>query len=95
MPQRPPLARERLPRHVAIVIDGIEATKNNTGMTEMRVSNFYLWQIAYSEIYVTETLWPDFREHQFRQALAEYQRRERRFGRVIASVDGERLRAAR
>ena len=62
---------------------------------EMRVSNFYLWQIAYSEIYVTETLWPDFREHQFRQALAEYQRRERRFGRVIASVDRERLRAAR
>jgi len=62
---------------------------------EMRVSNFYLWQIAYSEIYVTDTLWPDFRERQFLQALAEYQGRERRFGRVIASVDRERLRAAR
>ena len=47
---------------------------------EMRVSNFYLWQIAYTEIYVTETLWPDFREAQFLAALEHYQQRERRFG---------------
>jgi undecaprenyl diphosphate synthase len=49
---------------------------------EMRVSNFFLWQIAYTEIYVTDTLWPDFREEEFLRALAHYQRRERRFGRV-------------
>lgn len=49
---------------------------------EMRVSNFFLWQIAYSELYVTPTLWPDFREKEYLQALLEYQRRERRFGRT-------------
>jgi undecaprenyl diphosphate synthase len=49
---------------------------------EMRVSNFYLWQIAYSELYVTPTLWPDFREREYLQALLEYQRRRRRFGRT-------------
>ena len=48
---------------------------------EMRVSNFLLWQIAYSEIWVTETLWPDFRRRHLFQAVAEYQGRERRFGR--------------
>lgn len=47
---------------------------------EMRVSNFLLWQIAYSEFYVTETLWPDFRGDEFRAALREYQARERRRG---------------
>lgn len=49
---------------------------------ELRVSNFYLWQIAYSELYVTPTLWPDFREREYLQALLEYQRRRRRFGRT-------------
>jgi undecaprenyl diphosphate synthase len=62
---------------------------------EMRISNFYLWQSAYSEIYVTDTLWPDFREPQFLEALAHYQRRERRFGRVVEPPERERLRAAR
>jgi len=62
---------------------------------EMRVSNFFLWQIAYTEIYVTETLWPDFREREFLQALVEYQQRERRFGRVSEQAEKERLRAAR
>lgn len=47
---------------------------------EMRVSNFLLWQIAYSEFYVTDTLWPDFRAGEFRKALVEYQARERRRG---------------
>jgi undecaprenyl diphosphate synthase len=61
---------------------------------EMRVSNFFLWQIAYTEIYVTDTLWPDFRERELIQALVEYQRRERRFGRV-SEAERERLRAAR
>jgi undecaprenyl diphosphate synthase len=62
---------------------------------EMRISNFYLWQIAYSEIYVTDTLWPDFRAPQFYAALMRYQQRERRFGGVLPALDGERLRAAR
>jgi undecaprenyl diphosphate synthase len=47
---------------------------------EMRVSNFLLWQIAYSELYVTETLWPDFSRTDLLEALYEYQNRERRFG---------------
>jgi undecaprenyl diphosphate synthase len=47
---------------------------------EMRVSNFLLWQIAYAEIYVTETLWPDFNRARLFEALVEFQRRERRYG---------------
>lgn len=47
---------------------------------EMRLSNFLLWQAAYSEFYFTETLWPDFGREEFISALNEYQRRERRFG---------------
>lgn len=49
---------------------------------EMRVSNFMLWQIAYSEIYVTEVLWPDFRRSKLFEAIIEYQKRERRYGDV-------------
>lgn len=49
---------------------------------EMRISNFLLWQLAYAEIYVTQTLWPDFDRAQFHQALSAYQQRERRFGKV-------------
>ncbi|HEX2224038.1 MAG TPA: isoprenyl transferase [Thermoanaerobaculia bacterium] len=51
---------------------------------EMRVSNFLLWQIAYSEIWVTETLWPDFRRGDLFQAILDFQRRERRYGGVDA-----------
>jgi len=47
---------------------------------EMRVSNFLLWQISYTELVVTQTLWPDFRKAQFYDALEEYHRRHRRFG---------------
>lgn len=47
---------------------------------EMRISNFLLWQTAYSEFYVTGTLWPDFREKEFNAALLDYQRRDRRKG---------------
>jgi undecaprenyl diphosphate synthase len=54
---------------------------------EMRISNFYLWQIAYSELYVTPTLWPDFRESEYLQALLAYQRRRRRFGRTDEQLD--------
>jgi undecaprenyl diphosphate synthase len=47
---------------------------------EWRISNFLLWQLAYSEIYITEVLWPDFRKEHLHQALQYYQQRERRFG---------------
>jgi undecaprenyl diphosphate synthase len=47
---------------------------------EMRISNFLLWQIAYSEIYVTPTLWPDFRRKHLLEAILEYQQRDRRYG---------------
>ena len=49
---------------------------------EMRLSNFLLWQMAYAEIYVTQTLWPDFDRVEFHKALATYQQRDRRFGKV-------------
>ncbi len=49
---------------------------------EMRLSNFLLWQMAYSEIYVTQTLWPDFDRTEFHKALLAYQSRDRRFGKV-------------
>ena len=49
---------------------------------EMRISNFLLWQLAYAEIYVTQTLWPDFDRAQFHQALLAYQQRDRRFGKI-------------
>jgi len=47
---------------------------------EMRISNFLLWQIAYTEIFVTERLWPDFRGINLLEAIADFQRRERRYG---------------
>ncbi|HTC91201.1 MAG TPA: isoprenyl transferase [Bryobacteraceae bacterium] len=47
---------------------------------EMRISNFLLWQIAYAELYVTETLWPDFRRADLLHAIVDYQKRDRRFG---------------
>ena len=49
---------------------------------EMRLSNFLLWQIAYTEIFVTNTLWPDFGKEEFLHILKDYQSRERRFGRI-------------
>jgi undecaprenyl diphosphate synthase len=59
---------------------------------ELRISNFFLYQLAYTELYFTETLWPDFRERDFLKAIADYQSRERRFGMVETVVNG--LRAA-
>jgi undecaprenyl diphosphate synthase len=47
---------------------------------EMRISNFLLWQLSYAELYITDVLWPDFREEHFGKALREYERRHRRFG---------------
>lgn len=50
---------------------------------EMRISNFLLWQIAYTELYITDILWPDFRKEHLYEAIVAYQKRERRFGKVI------------
>jgi undecaprenyl diphosphate synthase len=52
---------------------------------EMRISNFLLWQIAYSEIWVTETLWPDFRRRDLLEAIVAYQKRDRRYGGIKPS----------
>jgi len=49
---------------------------------EMRISNFLLWQLAYAELYVTPVLWPDFTRRHLFEAIIEFQRRDRRFGRV-------------
>jgi undecaprenyl diphosphate synthase len=49
---------------------------------EMRLSNFMLWQLAYTELWITATFWPDFRRRHLYQAVAEFQGRDRRFGRV-------------
>jgi undecaprenyl diphosphate synthase len=55
---------------------------------EMRVSNFLLWQIAYAEIWVTDTLWPDFRKQHLLEAILAYQKRDRRYGGIQPAVAG-------
>ena len=55
---------------------------------EFRISNFLLWQIAYTELYVTETLWPDFDRRELLKAIADYQSRERRFGLTSEQLNG-------
>ena len=57
---------------------------------EMRISNFLLWQLAYTEIYVTDVLWPDFRKPQLQEALDAYAKRERRYGLTGAQATGAR-----
>jgi len=54
---------------------------------EKRISNFLLWQIAYSEIYITDTLWPDFRRTDLLEAILDYQKRDRRFGGLGSSTE--------
>lgn len=54
---------------------------------ELRVSNFLLWQIAYSELYITPTLWPDFRKEHLYEAVLSYQQRERRFGKTSEQLN--------
>ena len=55
---------------------------------EFRISNFLLWQIAYSEIHITEVLWPDFRKNDLYTALIDFQKRERRFGKISEQLNG-------
>jgi undecaprenyl diphosphate synthase len=54
---------------------------------EFRISNFLLWQIAYTEIYITDTLWPDFRKQDLYNALTDFQKRERRFGKISEQLN--------
>ena len=54
---------------------------------ERRISNFLLWEIAYSELYFTDTLWPDFRKKHLTKAIIEYQNRERRFGKTTEQIE--------
>jgi undecaprenyl diphosphate synthase len=56
---------------------------------ELRISNFLLWQIAYSELYFCDTYWPDFSEDDLHKAIASYQNRQRRFGKTEAQVEEE------
>jgi len=73
------ITEEQLSRH--LYTDGLpdpDLLIRTSG--EMRVSNFLLWQIAYAEIFVTETLWPDFNRARLLEALLEFQKRERRYG---------------
>lgn len=53
---------------------------------EQRISNFLLWQMAYTEFYITETLWPDFRKEHLYTAIMNYQERERRFGKISEQI---------
>ena len=56
---------------------------------ELRISNYLLWQIAYSELYFCDTFWPDFSEKDLHQAIADYQRRQRRFGKTGNQIENE------
>ncbi len=56
---------------------------------ELRISNYLLWQIAYSELYFCDTYWPDFKEEDLHKAIASYQARQRRFGKTEEQVEGE------
>ena len=56
---------------------------------EFRISNFLLWQLAYTELYFTDTLWPDFRKNDFYKAIIDFQNRERRFGKISHQSIGE------
>jgi undecaprenyl diphosphate synthase len=57
---------------------------------EKRISNFLLWKMAYAELYFTDTLWPDFDKQNYYQAIQDYQKRERRFGKTSEQVSNEK-----
>jgi undecaprenyl diphosphate synthase len=74
-----PVTEEQLARHLYTAdLPDPDLLIRTSG--EMRVSNFLLWQIAYAEIFVTETLWPDFNRARLLGALVDFQKRERRYG---------------
>ena len=57
---------------------------------EKRISNFLLWKLAYAELYFTDVLWPDFKKENFYEALSDYQKRERRFGKTSEQINNEK-----
>ena len=75
------------PRLQQLIRDAEARTAGRTGGEE-RISNFLLWQLAYTELYFTETLWPAFDTAEFDKAIASYQQRERRFGRTSEQLTG-------
>jgi undecaprenyl diphosphate synthase len=78
-----PVTEEQLARHLYTAdLPDPDLLIRTSG--EMRVSNFLLWQIAYAEIFVTETLWPDFNRARLLEALLDFQKRERRYGAIAA-----------
>jgi undecaprenyl diphosphate synthase len=78
---REPITEEDLARHLYTAdLPDPDLLIRTSG--EMRVSNFLLWQIAYAEIFVTETLWPDFNRARLLESLLDYQKRERRYGAI-------------
>jgi len=86
-----PVTEEQLARHLYTAdLPDPDLLIRTSG--EMRVSNFLLWQIAYAEIFVTETLWPDFNRARLLEALLDFQKRERRYGGIDAPKS---VRAAR
>jgi undecaprenyl diphosphate synthase len=80
-----PITEESLGRALALAHVGDPDLLIRTG-GEQRISNFLLWQTAYSELYFSDALWPDFDEAALDEALADYARRERRFGRTSEQV---------
>ena len=84
-----PVTEEQLARHLYTAdLPDPDLLVRTSG--EMRVSNFLLWQIAYAEIFVTETLWPDFNRARLLEALVDFQKRERRYGGIDAPKSAAR-----
>jgi undecaprenyl diphosphate synthase len=84
-----PVTEERLAAHLSMAYAPEPDLFIRTG-GEQRVSNFLLWQLAYTELYFTDALWPDFGAEALEEALASYRRRERRFGRTSEQVQAGR-----
>ncbi len=92
--------KARRGEHVEVTEESVSAHLYTAGLPEpdllirtsgeMRLSNFLLWQIAYAELYVTETLWPDFRRTDLLRAVLDYQKRDRRFGGLSDATRPER-----
>jgi undecaprenyl diphosphate synthase len=84
--QHEPVTEEEIARHLYTAeLPDPDLLIRTSG--EMRVSNFLLWQIAYAEIFVTETLWPDFNRARLLESLIDFQKRERRYGAIEPSTD--------
>ena len=73
------------PGGVAVIVEALTDNKNRTA-GDLRISNYLLWQIAYSELYFTPVFWPDFTQDEFLKAIIDFQSRERRFGKTSEQV---------